>query len=276
VSRQLERVRKALANGYAIEHEIGRGSMATVYRARDLVGHRTVAVKVPLPEIAVTLVLERFYREIRILGALSHPYILPLLDTGERDEIAYYVTPYAAGGSLRARLEQGGPLPIADVLTLARQVGEALDFAHARGVIHRDIKPENIVFHEGRAQVCDFGMARAFERAGGETISSSGLVIGTPAYMSPEQALADAVIDGRTDLYALGCVLYECLTGEPPLVGATAQATFARHAADPPPSIQVVRPETPAAVEAGIFAALAKRPADRPASGAALAQCLTA
>ena len=264
-----------LADRYAVERRIGAGATAAVYAARDLESGGVVAVKVLHAEYARVVGVDRFLREIALLGRLVHPHIMPLLDQGQAGAFPFYVMPFAAEGSLRERLERGGSLSFADSSALLRDVAGALDHAHGVGVIHRDIKPENIVFDGGRALVCDFGVARALERAGGEALSSSGFVVGTPAYMSPEQA-AGAELDGRSDIYSLGCVLFEALTGEPPFTGATAQAVLARHVSQPPPRVRVLRPDVPAAFERAVLAALAKRPEDRPANGAALVELTVA
>ena len=264
-----------LADRYRVERRIGAGATAAVYAARDLEADTVVAVKVLHAEYARVVGVDRFLREIALLRRLVHPHIMPLLDQGQAGPFPFYVMPFAAEGSLRERLERSGPLPFADASALLRGVAGALDHAHGAGVIHRDIKPENIVFDGGRALVCDFGVARALERAGGEALSSSGFVVGTPAYMSPEQA-AGAELDGRSDIYSLGCVLFEALTGEPPFTGATAQAVLARHVSQAPPRVRVLRPDVPAALDGAVLAALAKRPDDRPASGAALTELAAA
>ncbi len=215
-----------------------------------------MAIKVLRPELAAALGPERFLREIRIMGRLHHPNILPLLDSGQGGGSLYLIAPYIAR-SLQRRLEQHGPLPLTEVTRIARDVAAALDHARQHDVIHRDIKPGNVLLDNERAIVCDFGVARALEVAGGERlISSSGFVIGTPAYMSPEQATGGA-IDARTDVYGLGCVLYEMLTGEPPFTGPTPQAILARSLAGDVRPVRTVRPEVPSAVEAAIAAALA-------------------
>ena len=199
-----QRLKAALADRYAIEREIGAGGMATVYLAEDLRHHRKVAVKVLRPELAATLGPERFLREIEIAAGLTHPHILPLHDSGEVEGFLYYVMPYVEGESLRQRLDREKQLPIEDALKIAQEVGDALSFAHTRDVIHRDIKPENILFEGGHAVVADFGIARAVTAAGGERLTETGTAIGTPVYMSPEQAAGSQDLDGRSDLYSLG------------------------------------------------------------------------
>jgi TolB-like protein/Flp pilus assembly protein TadD/tRNA A-37 threonylcarbamoyl transferase component Bud32 len=261
---------------YEIVRELGRGGMAVVYLARDHKHHRAVALKVLLPELAATLGADRFLREIRIAAGLTHPHILPLHDSGEAAGLLYYVMPYVEGQSLRARLEREGPLPLDEALQIARQVLAALGYAHAHGILHRDIKPENILLDSDHAVVADFGIARAVSAAGEATLTETGLAVGTPVYMSPEQARAEPQLDGRSDLYSLGCVLYEMLAGSPPFMGATPRAVIARHALDPLPSLRTVRPGVPEAVERTVARALAKVPADRFADAQQLASALTA
>lgn len=270
---RVELPREPLGGRYLVERLLGRGAMAVVYAAHDLERDRAVAIKVLHGEFARVVGAERFRREIALLGRLIHPHIMPLLDTGQAEGLPYYVMPLAGEGSLRQRLARQAARPFAEVLAVAQGVGAALDHAHAAGVLHRDIKPGNIVFERSQALVCDFGVARAIQQAGGESLSSSGLVVGTPTYMSPEQA-AGGPLDGRADLYALGCVLYEMVTGEPPFSGATVQAVLARHVSEPPPSPRILRPDTPAALERALAAALAKNPGDRPETGAILSTSL--
>ena len=262
----------ALANRYAMEREIGSGGMATVYLAEDLKHHRKVAIKVLKPELAASLGAERFLREIEIAASLTHPNILPLHDSGEADGLLYYVMPYVAGESLRQKLERQTQLSIEESIELARQVASALDYAHRHGVIHRDIKPENILLHEGAAMVADFGIGKAVTAAEGN-ITQTGVAIGTPAYMSPEQASADSEVDGRSDLYSLGCVLYEMLSGEPPYTGPTAQAVIAKRFGAPVPHVKVVR-DVADPVDAVVTRALARTPVDRFASAAEFAAAL--
>jgi len=265
-----EALQGALPARYRVERDIGRGGMATVFLARDLVHDRPVAIKVLHPEYARVVGPERFHREIAMLTRLHHSNILSLLDSGQAGALPFYVMPHAGGGSLRATLDRAGALSLADALAITREVAAAIDYAHGQNVIHRDIKPENIVFERNHALVCDFGIARAIETAGGEEFSSSGLIVGTPTYMSPEQAGGAPEIGIRCDIYALGCVVYEMLAGEPPFIGPTVQAVLARHVGEPPRSLLVVRPDLPRHVEAAVHAALAKRPEQRPARGAEL------
>jgi eukaryotic-like serine/threonine-protein kinase len=255
---------EALRDRCVLERELGRGGMATVWLARDLRHERKVALKVLRPELATSLGPERFLREIQIAAGLTHPHILPVFDSGAAGGFLYYVMPYVEGESLRARLRREVQLPLEPALRVVSQVADALEYAHERGIIHRDIRPENILLMEnGEPMVADFGLALAITAAGGERLTESGLAVGTPAYMSPEQAAGDHHCDGRTDIYSLGCVLYELLAGEPPFTGPTAQAIIAKRFGARPPSIRVVRESVPPAVEHAIERALAKAPADR-------------
>jgi serine/threonine-protein kinase len=259
----LERLKSALTDRYVIKQELGAGGMATVYLADDVRHGRQVALKLLKPELGAVLGGERFLREIHIAAGLSHPHILPLHDSGEVEGLFFYVMPYVPGESLRQKLDRQTQLSIEEAVELARQVASALDYAHRQGVIHRDIKPENILLQEGQAVVADFGIARALRKAGGERLTETGLSLGTPAYMSPEQASGTQELDARTDIYALGCVLYEMLVGDPPFTGPTGQAVIARQLVDPVPSIRTIRPTVPDELERAIEKALAKVPADR-------------
>ena len=270
MSRLLPVVRDALSDRYLVEHEVGRGGMATVFLAETLDDHRQVAVKVLHPDVAAALGPQRFEREIVILSRLRHPRIVPILDSGAAGVLLYLVMPYVAGENLRARLEREGQLPLPAALSIAGDVATAIDYAHGENVVHRDIKPENVLLEGDRALVCDFGLARAIDRAAREPLSSSGLVIGTPAYMSPEQATASETLGPASDVYALGCVVYEMLTGDLPFTGPTPQAVIARHLSERPRSMRAVRPALPEGMEAAVLTALAKAPRDRPQSGAAL------
>jgi eukaryotic-like serine/threonine-protein kinase len=260
----LDALQALLGDHYRLHGEVARGGMARVYLADDLVRGGQVAVKVVRPELAAALGHDRFLREIRILGRLRHPNILPLLDSGGVGGSLYYVSPYIPGSSLQRRLEREGPLSWDAVVRIAQDVAAALDHAHASDVIHRDVKPGNILMGDDRALVCDFGVARAVELAAGDRFaSSSGFALGTPAYMSPEQAIGSA-IDARCDVYGLGCVLYEMLTGEQPFTGATSQAVLARALAGDFRPVRTVRPDASRAAEAAISAALASAPGPRP------------
>ncbi len=259
----LDRLKTALADRYRIEQEIGSGGMATVYLAEDLKHGRQVALKLLRPELGAVLGGERFLREIHIAAGLNHLHILALHDSGEVEGLFYYVMPYVAGESLRQRLERQTQLSIEEAIEISRQVATALDYAHRQGVVHRDIKPENILLQEGEAVVADFGIARALRVAGGERLTETGLSLGTPYYMSPEQASGSAELDGRSDIYSLACVLYEMLAGDPPFTGPTAPAIIARQLVDPVPSLRTIRPTVPEELERAIEKALAKVPADR-------------
>jgi eukaryotic-like serine/threonine-protein kinase len=258
-----ERLTAALADRYRIKRQLGEGGMATVYLATDLRHERPVAVKVLRPEIAAALGSERFLREIKTTAQLTHPHILPLLDSGGADDTLFYVMPYVDGESLRARLGREKQLPLDDALQIAREVADALSYAHSHGVIHRDIKPENILLEAGHAVVADFGIARAVSEAGGDRLTETGVTLGTPMYMSPEQAAGSKDLDGRSDLYSLACVLYEMLGGKPPFTGPTAESVVHQHLTVEPPSIIGLRPAVPAAVASALQRALAKTPADR-------------
>ncbi|HET7241360.1 MAG TPA: serine/threonine-protein kinase, partial [Gemmatimonadales bacterium] len=264
----------ALADRYRVERELGRGGMATVYLARDLRHDRPVALKVLRPELAASLGPERFLQEIRIAARLQHPHILPVHDSGEAAGRLWYTMPYVEGESLRHRLAHEGQLPVDRAVRIASQVLSALGYAHAHGVIHRDIKPENILLEGDEAVVADFGVARAISAAGQERLTETGLALGTPTYMSPEQATGSRDLDGRSDLYAVGCVLYEMLAGAPPFIGVTAQQLLARHAMDPVPPLRTVRATVPEAVERSVMRALAKVPADRFPTATDFAQAL--
>ena len=231
----LEHLQTALAERYRIERELGRGGMATVYLAEDLKHGRRVALKVLRPELSPALGAERFQREIETASRLQHPHILTLHDSGEAAGLLYYAMPYVEGESLRSRLTREVQLDAAVAVGIARDVADALACAHAAGVLHRDIKPENILLTGGHAVVADFGIARALDAVGADRLTETGLALGTPHYMSPEQAAGARVLDARSDMYALGCVVYEMLAGEPPFSGPTAQAIMARHAIDPVP-----------------------------------------
>ena len=270
----LDRLKTALADRYAIQEELGAGGMATVYLAEDLKLHRKVAVKVLRPELAAALGPERFLREIEIAAKLHHPHILALHDSGEVDGFLYYVMPYVEGESLRDRLNREKQLPLDDALQFAREVADALSYAHSHDVIHRDIKPENILLEAGHAVIADFGIARAVTAAGGERLTETGISIGTPHYMSPEQAAGSEELDGRSDVYSLGCVLYEMLGGSPPFQGATVESIVHQHITVEAPPITNLRPAVPAEIAGTIARALAKAPADRFSPAGQLATAL--
>jgi serine/threonine-protein kinase len=269
-----DRLKAALGARYTVERELGQGGMAFVYLARDLKHHRSVAVKVLRPELAAALGPERFLREIEIAARLTHPHVLPLYDSGEAAGVLYYVMPYVEGESLRDRLDREKQLPLDDSLRIAREVASALAYAHSRDVVHRDIKPENILLAGGEAFVADFGIARAITAAAGERLTATGVAVGTPAYMSPEQAAGDRALDGRSDVYSLACVLYEMLAGQPPFTGPTTATVVHQHLTAPPPSVTRIRPAVPAGLARLIERALAKTPADRFATARQFAEAL--
>jgi TolB-like protein/tRNA A-37 threonylcarbamoyl transferase component Bud32/Tfp pilus assembly protein PilF len=272
----LARLQAALADRYSVDRAVGRGGMATVFLAEDLKHRRSVAIKVLHPELATSLGVERFLREIGIAAGLTHPHILALYDSGQAADLLYYVMPYIEGETLRGRLERERQLSMSDAVRIASEIADALGYAHSRGVVHRDIKPENIMFSAGSAVVADFGIARALTAATLEPLTASGVIVGTPAYMSPEQATSGGQLDGRSDIYSLGCVVYEMLTGSVPFTGPTAQAVMARHSVDVAPPIRSVRPTVPDALERAVLTALAKVPADRFATAAQFAGALAA
>jgi eukaryotic-like serine/threonine-protein kinase len=276
VTDAVHRLRSALADRYRIERELGQGGMATVYLAHDLRHERRVAIKVLRPDLAAVIGANRFLREIKTIAHLQHPHILGLIDSGEVGGTAYYVMPFVEGESLRARLQREKQLPVAETVRIAREIASALDYAHRHGVIHRDIKPENVLLHDGSALVADFGIALAISSAGGSRMTETGMSLGTPHYMSPEQAMGEREITARSDVYALGVVTYEMLVGEPPFTGPTAQAIIAKVLTDEPRPPTGQRKTVPPAIEAAVLTALAKLPADRFGSAAEFAAALTA
>ena len=260
---------------YRVERELGQGGMATVYLAEDLRHGRKVAIKVLHPELSAVIGGGRFLAEIKVTANLQHPHILGLIDSGEADGQLYYVMPYVAGESLRARLSRERQLPVEEALRLAREVASALDYAHRQGVVHRDIKPENTLLQDGAALVADFGIALAVQQAGGSRITQTGMSLGTPAYMSPEQAMGERDIGPRSDVYALGAMTYEMLAGEPPFTGPNSQSIVAKVLTEPPPSLRAKRPTVPAVAESAILTALQKLPADRWGSAREFGDALT-
>ncbi|HWA56675.1 MAG TPA: protein kinase [Gemmatimonadales bacterium] len=269
-----DRLAAALAERYRLERELGQGGMATVYLAHDLKHDRKVAIKVLRPELAAVIGAERFLREIKTIANLQHPHILGLIDSGQVQGTAYYVMPFVEGESLRDRLTREKQLPVADAVRLASEVAGALDYAHRHGVIHRDIKPENVLLHDGSALVADFGIALAVSAAGGTRMTETGMSLGTPHYMSPEQAMGEREITARSDVYALGAMTYEMLIGEPPFTGPTAQAIIAKVMTGEPASLTGQRKSVPPEVEAAVLTALEKLPADRFATAAEFAAAL--
>jgi len=275
MTETLMRLNTALADRYRIERELGQGGMATVYLAQDLRHDRKVALKVLKPELAAVLGAERFVVEIKTTASLQHPHILPLFDSGTADGFLYYVMPFIAGETLRAKLDRETQLGIEEAVRITTQVADALDYAHRQGVIHRDIKPENILLHDGRPMVADFGIALALSAAAGGRRTETGLSLGTPHYMSPEQATAEKEITARSDVYSLASVLYEMLTGSPPHTGASAQQIIMKIVTDEPRPVTELRKSVPPNVAAAVAQALEKLPADRFATAHAFAEALT-
>src|SRR5687768_2534779 len=274
MSTVAERLATALGDRYRIERELGQGGMATVYLAEDLKHKRKVALKVLKPELAAVLGADRFVQEITTTASLQHPHILPLFDSGTADGFLYYVMPFIEGETLRDKLNRETQLGVDEAVRIAREVADALDYAHGKGIIHRDIKPENILIQNGRPVVADFGIALAVSAAAGGRMTETGLSLGTPHYMSPEQATADKEITGRSDIYSLAGVLYEMLTGTPPHTGASAQQIIMRIIAEPVEPVTKHRKSVPPHVAAAVSKALEKLPADRFATARELAQAL--
>jgi eukaryotic-like serine/threonine-protein kinase len=275
MSNVAARLKDALADRYRVERELGTGGMATVYLAHDIKHDRDVAIKVLHPDLGAALGGERFLSEIRTTARLQHPHILPLLDSGEADGLLYYVMPLVTGETLRTRMQREHQLPIPEAVRIAREVASALDYAHRHGVVHRDIKPENILLHDGQAIVADFGIALAVQSASAHRITQTGLSLGTPQYMSPEQAMGEKSIDARSDVYALGAVLYEMLAGDAPFSGSSVQAIVAKVLTERPTALHTLRDTVPKHLEEAVFTALAKLPADRFASAAEFATALS-
>ena len=270
----LDQLRSSLPERYRVEREVGRGGMATVFLAHDIKHDRDVAIKVLHPDLAATLGPERFLREIKVAARLNHPHIVPLHDSGQAGDLLYYVMPFVEGESLRAHMTRAGALPVEEAVEIARDVAAALDYAHRQQVVHRDIKPENVMMHEGEAMVTDFGIAKAVRAAGSENITQTGVAIGTPAYMSPEQASGEREPDGRSDIYSLGCMLYEMLTGQAPFTGPTAQAMITKRFLEPPPSARARRGTVPADLDRALLKAMARQPEERFETAALLATAL--
>ena len=271
-----DRLQAALSDRYDLQREIGRGGMATVYLAQDQKHRRAVAIKILHPHLAASVELERFQREVAIAARLNHPRILTLIDSGAADGFVYYVMPYVQGESLRGRLTREPRLPLPEAVRITREVASGLGYAHDQGVVHRDIKPENVMLHEGEAMVTDFGISKALSSGAETALTQTGLTLGTPAYMSPEQASGDEELDGRSDLYSLGCMLFEMLAGQPPFAGPTAQAVIVKRFTEPVPSIRAIRPGVSAALEKILSRLLARNPADRFATATQLVQALAA
>src|SRR5687767_2090748 len=273
-SLPIERLRDALEQTYSIDRELGRGGMATVYLAQDRKHERVVALKVLHPDLAASLGPDRFLREIKLAARLNHPHILPLFDSGDANGLLYYVMPYVEGESLRERLDRDQHLPIDEAIHHGRAMASALDYAHRQGIVHRDMKPENVMLYEGEAMVMDFGIAKAVSAAGSETLTQTGMMIGTPAYVSPEQAAGETNLDGKSDQYSLACVVYEMITGERPFSGATPQAIMAKRFTEVPKPLRSVRSTVPESVEKAVTRAMATEATARYSSAAQFGQAL--
>ena len=272
----IERLRSALSQNYTIDRELGRGGMATVYLAQDVKHDRVVALKVLHPDLAASLGPDRFLREIHLAARLNHPHILPLFDSGDAEGFLYYVMPYVEGESLRERLDREQQLPIEEAVHHGRAIASALDYAHRQNIVHRDIKPENVMLYEGEAMVMDFGIAKAVSAVGSETLTQTGMMVGTPAYVSPEQAAGETNLDGRSDQYSLACMVYEMITGERPFSGATPQAIMAKRFTETPTPLRSIRREVPENVEKAVMRAMATESTGRYTTSAQFGQALGA
>jgi serine/threonine-protein kinase len=271
-----DQVQANLGASYTVERELGGGGMSRVFVAHDETGGGRLVLKILPPDLAAGVSLERFEREIRLAAQLRHPHIVPVLGTGTADGLPYYTMPFLEGETLRERLRRQQELPVDEALRIASEVAMALEYAHGHDIVHRDVKPENILLHHGRAIVADFGICRAITHSSDiDPITLAGMAVGTPQYMSPEQAAGEREIDGRSDVYSLGCVLYEMLAGEPPFTGRTAQAVIAKRFAGAVPSIRVVRPAVPMEIEKAVMRALAVDPEHRFQTGAQFADALS-
>src|SRR5678815_3686965 len=270
----LERLTAALSDRYRLDREIGAGGMATVYLAEDVRHDRRVALKVLRPELAAVIGAERFLAEIKLTANLQHPHILPLFDSGEADSFLYYVMPYVEGESLREKLDREQQLSIDEAVHHGRAIASALDYAHRQGIVHRDMKPENVMLYEGEAMVMDFGIAKAVSAAGSETLTQTGMMVGTPAYVSPEQAAGEINLDGKSDQYSLACILYEMIAGERPFSGATPQSIMAKRFTETPKPLRSIRSTVPASVDWAVEKAMSTESSQRFATSAVFAQAL--
>ena len=270
----VQRLRDALSGLYSIDRELGRGGMATVYLAQDSKHDRVVALKVLHPDLAASLGPDRFLREIKLAARLNHPHILPLFDSGTADGMLYYVMPYVEGESLRERLDRENKVPIDEAIKLTQGIASALDYAHRQGIVHRDIKPENVMLYEGMPMVMDFGIAKAVSAAGSETLTQTGMMVGTPAYVSPEQAAGEINLDGKSDQYSLACILYEMIAGERPFSGTTPQSIMAKRFTETPKPLRAIRSSVPASVEWAVEKAMSTESSQRFATSAVFAQAL--
>ena len=270
----VERLRDALSQSYTIDRELGRGGMATVYLAQDSKHDRVVALKVLHPDLAASLGPDRFLREIKLAARLNHPHILPLFDSGSADGMLYYVMPYVEGESLRERLDRDGKLPIDEAIRFAQGIASALDYAHRQGIVHRDVKPENVMLYEGMPMVMDFGIAKAVSAAGSETLTQTGMMVGTPAYVSPEQAAGEINLDGKSDQYSLACMLYEMISGERPFAGNSPQSIMAKRFTETPKPLGQLRSSVPASVDWAVNKAMSTESSGRFATSAQFAQAL--
>jgi len=273
-SLPLQKLRDALSQSYSIDRELGKGGMATVYLAQDLKHDRVVALKILHPDLAASLGPDRFLREIKLAARLNHPHILPLFDSGEADSFLYYVMPYVEGESLREKLDREQQLSIDEAVHHGRAIASALDYAHRQGIVHRDMKPENVMLYEGEAMVMDFGIAKAVSAAGSETLTQTGMMVGTPAYVSPEQAAGETNLDGKSDQYSLACVVYEMITGERPFSGATPQAIMAKRFSETPKPLRAIRNTVPESVEKAVGRAMSTDAGSRYSTTAQFGQAL--
>src|SRR5512141_3143515 len=270
----VERLRESLSQSYSIDRELGRGGMATVFLAQDSKHDRVVAIKVLHPDLAASLGPDRFLREIKLAARLNHPHILPLFDSGEANGLLYYVMPYVEGESLRERIDRDRQLPIQEAVKHTEAIASALDYAHRQGIVHRDIKPENVMLYENMAMVMDFGIAKAVSAAGTETLTQTGMMVGTPAYVSPEQAAGETNLDGRSDQYSLACMLYEMIAGERPFSGGTPQSIMAKRFTETPQPLQSVRSSVPPSVDWAVSKAMSTEASSRFTTSAQFSQAL--